>query len=415
MFLRAPDDVRPSLEDLPGTHWFVEDLEPVHGSDWDLLVVWGEEYSVKSDWHVLGFGIARAASCTRNNYLNYSRHVYVAPDIEKVADPALVQRTIVDVIAPPPRRGWREPIHRSFTDGPHGRELVVPEPIPLVYLGEEELPYALVAQSSQGNVTWALPEETIEHRAWVLCVLRLLHDIDPEAFPAEPDWQSGTTWSPPALLAAQRALDEQVAARDRAIAEANARVVAAERAVDEQRSVAADGSWRLLTSQGDELVTAVKGALESFGFTVAERDDEHHKRHGRRLEDLLVTDPTDPEWESLVEVKGYGRGKGASVNDVAQVLTAPSMYFMSEHQRPPASVWHVVNPQAGTDPSARSVAIPNEKDLRKLTEAHGALIDTRDLFRAWCAVTEGHDPASVRASLRAAVTRWTWPVEEAHE
>ncbi len=414
MFLRAPDDVRPSLEDLPGTHWFVDDLEPVHGSDWNLLVVWGAEYSHKPGWHVLGFGIDRAASCTRR-YESHARHAYVAPDIEGVADPALVQRSIVDVIAPPPRKVWRAPIHRVYIDAPNNQKPAEIEPIPLVCLGEEELPYALVTQSWQGSTTWALPEETIEHRAWVLCVLRVLHGIDPEAFPAEPDWQSGTTWSPPALLAAQRALDHQVATRDRVIAEANASVEAAERAVDEQRSVAADGPWRLLTSQGDELVSAVKGALESFGFTVAERDDEHHKRHGRRLEDLLVTDPTDPGWESLVEVKGYGRGKGASVNDVAQVLTAPSMYFASEHQRPPASVWHVVNAQAGTDPSARSVAIPNEKDLRKLTEAHGALIDTRDLFRAWCAATEGHDPASVRASLRAAVTRWTWPVEEAHE
>ncbi len=409
-----PDDLRPAFADIPGTQLFVDNLDGIHGSDWDMLVVFGTEYSVGARWHVLGFGIERAGNFALRKDPSFARHAYVSGEIETDSLRTLCQRSIVDVIAPPPRRAWRSLAPSKvgrFGPGPDGEQRRYM--FDLVCVGEEAEPYAIVTFDGSGRLTWALPSETTEHRAWLLQVLKYLHGIDAERFPAQPDWRAGTAWSPPALRDAQQALDGAVGARAQAIEEADAHVAEAERTVDQQTREAANGPWRLLTAQGKDLEETVRETLESFGFTVFARDEEHHKRYGRRLEDLLVTDPDVPHWEALVEVKGYGPSKGASLKDLSQVLGAPSTYFAVEHGRPPASVWHVVNVYAGTDPSARGVTIPNETDLSPLTEAHGALIDTRALFRAWSDVVEGHDPASVRASLRSTVTRWTWPVEGA--
>ncbi|GEL48915.1 hypothetical protein CHO01_40310 [Cellulomonas hominis] len=71
-----------------------------------------------------------------------------------------------------------------------------------------------------------------------------------------------------------------------------------------------------------------------------------------------------------------------------------------------------MNVQRGLDPSLRATALPSDVDLQALTDAPGALVDTRDLFHAWRAVVDGiAQPDDVRAGLRAALTRWTWPAQ----
>ncbi|UJP40791.1 hypothetical protein [Cellulomonas palmilytica] len=407
LFLRVPASDRAQFDGLPGTHTYVDELDSVHPSDHDLLVVFGADYVNRGDWPVLGFGVEHAGPYHKSYPRNNARHAHVSNAIKDKSLRALVQRSIVDVIADRPRSVWTQ-FTSSHTFGRATTENLDEGAHRLVQLGAEGATYALLAETYDGLV-WALPDETTERRAWLVHVLRFLHTAAPDTFPAEPDWQAGAAWAPPELSTAISDLERQVADRERLIAEADARVEAAEQAVDNARRDAAAGPWRLLTAEGDELVAAVGSALRAFGFTVAEKDDEHHATHGRRLEDLLVTDPTAPDWESLVEVKGYSRG--ARVNDVAQVVGAPSTYFAADRGRAPASVWHVVNVERGVDPSARAVAIPNDKDLRALTDASGALIDTRMLFRAWCAVKEGLDTVKVRASLRSARTRWTWPEE----
>lgn len=163
--------------------------------------------------------------------------------------------------------------------------------------------------------------------------------------------------------------------------------------------------WRLLMAQGDELVAAVVECLREFGFAVQDMDGHHDRVTGAKLEDLRVTEPGDASWECLVEVKGYA--KGARANDVSQVTGRPAASYAAETGHVPSAVWHIVNAYRAADPSSRPVALTGKGDLAPLTEADGALIDTRDLFAAWRAVTEHRVEASeVRASLRSARTRW---------
>jgi hypothetical protein len=65
--------------------------------------------------------------------------------------------------------------------------------------------------------------------------------------------------------------------------------------------LADEGTRRILTSDGDELVEAVTTVLEDLGFTVRDMDDHHDERTGAKLEDLRVEDPSDADWLTLVE------------------------------------------------------------------------------------------------------------------
>ncbi|MFE6234657.1 hypothetical protein [Cellulosimicrobium sp. NPDC057862] len=414
LFQSVPERIAGDFENLPGTHTFIGAKDKVHPSDHDLLVTFERRPLVDSDWHVLGFGLGyvdfAGVTLVRRSPDNHARAFNVAENAIAKEHRALIEQTILPNIQQTPRATWAA-VHWSqegfqFTDAEHGD--LGGRVVPLVHLGQEKYVYGHVAERHDGRLTWALPPETGGHREWVLHVLDVLHRVDAARFPGEPDWQAGTTWATPDLARAHEARRERVAERDRLVAQAEQDIADASARIQASRDDAAAGVWRLLTEDGDQLVHAVLDALTTLGFDVEELDEEHHKVHGRRLEDLRVTDPAVPEWESLVEVKGYA--KGAKANDVHQVTQAPTTYFAMERGRPPRTVWHVVNVQRGTDPSTRATALPSDGDLQALTDAPGALIDTRDLFRAWhSVVTHAARPEDVRASLRDALTRWTWP------
>lgn len=414
LFQSVPEQIVPAFDELPGTHTFISGAEEVHRSDHDLLVTFEPTPLVDASWHVLGFGLSRVGGL--KNYAvvelqraeNRARDVYVADNDTARDHRSLIERTILANLAPPPRPAWRANLRVSGfpvdAEGGNLRDTVVP----LIHMGAEQAVYAFITVGQDRTFSWALPAETTGHREWLLFVLECLHNADPDRFPGEPDWQAGSSWATPELARAQQDLDAARDARQRAIAAADEQVAQAEKRVQVAREAAAAGPWQLLSAQSDDLVHAVQDALHALGFEAVELDEPHHKKYGRRLEDLRVTDPAAPEWESLVEVKGYT--KGAKRNDVIQVTQAPITYFAAEHGRPPRTVWHVVNAQLGSDPSTRPTALPAAEDLAPLTNVGGALVDTRDLFRAWCAVQDGTATAeSVRASLRTALTRWTWP------
>jgi len=397
----VPPELVPEFEGIPGTLTFVSESDDVHPSDHDLLVTFEGAPPMGLDWHVLAFGVRAfnfgTSSYKRLNPHSVARDVFVSDNEDARAIRGLIERTILATLPPPPRATWVPNVSTPSET-----------PTPLVQVGQEKRVYAFRARKGSRLRMWALPEHTTEHRAWLLHVLEVLHEVDPDRFPGDPEWQAGTRWATPELAAAhdaRRLAEEQLQAT---VAAATETVAAAEDAVTVARSTAATGMWRLLTAEGDDLVDAVQAALTDLGFDAKNVDDENRLRHGRRLEDLRVADPEQPDWESLTEVKGYT--KGAKVTDVHQVTQHPSMYFAIDRGRGPRTVWHVVNAWREKDPTLRESAIPNDADLKALTDAPGALIDTRDLFRAWRDVQNGRAAAAdVRHSLRTAVTRWKWP------
>ncbi|WP_178997316.1 hypothetical protein [Paenarthrobacter nitroguajacolicus] len=252
-----------------------------------------------------------------------------------------------------------------------------------------------------------LPPETTDHRAWLVWFLRSLNKIDPDAFPGDPDWTRAPSWSTAGTQTMHDELQKLHEERSKLLAELDERERAAASQLEEARAADKVGYQRLLTADGDELESAVQKVLTEFGFTVQNMDGHHDQVTKAKLEDLRVSDPEDPEWIALVEIKGYT--KGAKTNDVTQILGRPMRAYILETGREPSTVWHIVNPERTVDPSTRKDAIPSDLDLEALTEASGALIETRQLFLALRDVQAGKlDAPAIKLSLKNALTRWDY-------
>lgn len=280
----------------------------------------------------------------------------------------------------------------------------------LVELGTEGLPYALLwfrTHKEGSAISIVLPPETTDHRAWLVWYLRSLHKFDPETFPGDPDWTLAPEWATAETLRLHDELTEVHEERLKLLARLENEERAAVSRLEDARAADKVGYQRLLTADGDELESAVEDVLAEFGFTVQNMDGHHDRVTKAKLEDLRVSDAEDPEWVALVEIKGYT--KGARTNDVNQILGRPMRAYILETGREPSSVWHVVNPERTVDPSTRNDAIPNDLDLEALTDAGGALIETRQLFLALLDVQSGKaDAAAIRLSLKNARTRWDY-------
>lgn len=423
LFEDVPDDVFSELAPLVGTAKQIGNDDPIHASDWDLLVTFAWNAGIRQpNLHVLSFGAEHLdlvhkgprASALRKANTTHARGGEVAHGVAPELA-GLVRRTIVDHIVEDEKTtwlvSWGDPF-LSFDDADLTDNLDGACD-PLVHVGQERFVYALHRlrdpRHAHSSLCWALPAETTDHREWLVYVLDQLRAYDPARFPSDPLWQTRETWAPPALGAAMRRRSEfenEWAAAQAAVEERR-RGLAEE--VESQARAATAGVWRLLTAQGAELIAAVVEALTDLGFEARDMDEHHDAKTGAKLEDLRVTDTDDTAWECLVEVKGYT--KGAKVNDVHQIVGRPSVHYAAEMGHPPNAVWHVVNTFLGVDPSSRPPAIPSDLDLNPLTTADGALIDTRDLFLAWRDVAAGTvSAASVRQSLRRAATRWQGPL-----
>lgn len=286
---------------------------------------------------------------------------------------------------------------------------------PLIHIGREKFVYAFSLRRRAGGkdagLMWVLPPETAGHAQWLKFFLSEVEKIDPGSVPPSASWKTNSEWTPPALRESVlnlRLLQEE---RTKAIAQYDDQERELENALFAAGEAAAAGPQRLLTADGDDLVDAVKDVLQALGFTVQDMDDHHAEKTGAKLEDLRVGDPTMQEWICLAEIKGYQ--KGAKVSDVAQITARPVVSYVKETGgKEPSSVWHIVNAWRRTDPTTRAKAIDNDEvDLMPLTVSSGALIDTRDLFRAWRDVQDGLiGKEQVRQSLRSARTRWSYEV-----
>lgn len=418
LFESIPVALLEELRELVPTCKVVERDEAVHETEYDLLVTFSENAGRRDDrLHVLSFGakvsdrVATAATyvALRRSFPTHAQELTI-PQSASTALANLLVSSVVPHIKEGPKSTWHlgttNPYsHGWVTDDLNG----VCEP--LLHVGAENHVYAFQrrrGRDGSGGVSLTLPPETTGHSRWLRTFLEIVAEVDPASVPPSIAWKSSDTWATPRLRKVVVAVSVLSGERERTLAHFQSREDALDVDMASALTEAENGAQRLLTADGDELTAAVMQAFEELGFHVQDMDGYHDARTGAKLEDLRVSDPTTPEWHCLAEVKGYQRG--AKVNDVAQIVGRPAVAFTKETGEEPSAVWHIVNPWRHTDPSTRPIAIPNDAiDLRPLTDAEGALIDTRDLYRAWRDVQDNKVGAdSVRKSLRSAHTRWTY-------
>lgn len=239
-------------------------------------------------------------------------------------------------------------------------------------------------------------------RDWVLFAFEYWRAGDPDRFPVSAEWMKEDRWS----SIQEKAVREEIAEFERIEA---GRL----QAIEQERqaltatldSAEVDGAvWRaILTKTGDELVAAVGATFEFLGFSVQDADDLLENKAAKR-EDLRVS---EGDWTALVEVKGYGGA--AKSNDLGQVTRAAVIYAMNERKEPDA-LWYVPNPERGTAPSSRGVALAGrEDDLNAFADNHhGSLIDTRDLFALRQRVANRTtSPEDAREELKSAAGRYS--------
>lgn len=409
LFEALPPVLAQELAALVPTAHIVQEGEEVHETEYDLLVTCAEHAGKRSShMHVLSFGATNLDSVrppeglesfgwykTERSRRTLAREVTIASAAESEVR-ALLERTVVANMPPGEKYAWNLPSGANA--------------VTLMELGAEGLPYVLLwsrASEDGSPMSLVLPAETTDHRAWLVWFLRRLHKSDPETFPGDPDWTNAREWSTSRTLSLHDELSGLSEERAQLLAQLEVKERAAVSRLEDARAADKVGLQRLLTADGDELESAVEAVLGEFGFTVQNMDGHHDKVTKAKLEDLRVTDAEVPDWVALVEIKGYT--KGAKTNDVTQILGRPMRAYILEARKEPSAVWHIVNPERTVDPSTRNDAVPNDLDLEGLTDAGGALIETRQLFLALRDVQSGKaDAAAIRLSLKNARTRWDY-------
>lgn len=226
-------------------------------------------------------------------------------------------------------------------------------------------------------------------------------------FPIVGGWRSSPTW----MTAEQereaedlKAAEDELDSQTRMLRE---RIDLVTTRLEEAGTRASLGPLRLLEDKGDSLKDAVADALRTIGFDVVDRDDDGEPADGGgKAEDLGASDPEVPDWDPVIEVKGYdGGAKGSDIRKLQRHVRRAE-----RAGRTPDAAWWVINHNRNKDPDERGLVLRGE-DAMVDDEASGEppllIVDTRDLFVAAKAVEVGKlDPRDVRASLRRSTGRW---------
>jgi hypothetical protein len=225
----------------------------------------------------------------------------------------------------------------------------------------------------------------------------------PDRFPPSEPWTQNPRWMTFAELREQR--EASRLQEERALA--NARLDQLEREsqgrLNDATQSADSGERRLLTAQGADLVAAASQALTELGFCVQNMDDIWPS--GDHREDLRLTSPGHPDWEAIVEVRGYARG--AQMNDLMR-LARFARRFQEEVGKWPPATWYVVNQFSNGDPSERDQALAsNPSELEEFKLNDGLVLDTRELFKLLMRVRAGEVlPTEAVSQLIEARGRW---------
>ncbi len=224
---------------------------------------------------------------------------------------------------------------------------------------------------------WWLPRDCPDPESWVKAAFIEWHSLDPQRFPAGPDWVSDALWMTKAELDAALELQSAKEKLLHVASELEEEVNRCQASFEEKQVAANQAERRLLTSQGEELKEEVGAALTELGFEVIDSDEARLAEGGSLLEDLEIRDETG--WTAIVEVRGYNRG--AKTSDLQRIARA-ARGFEKRTGHEPHARWYIVNYNlTQPPPQRRPVLAGAESDVSEFALDNGCVIDTRDLFR----------------------------------
>jgi hypothetical protein len=245
---------------------------------------------------------------------------------------------------------------------------------------------------------WALPYVPEHRELWFAAALEDWHEKTPALVPLKLGWTSRQAWMTQDELAIQADLEALSLERARIAEKLNTRELELRSAKSAACSAADSGLRLLLTAQAEPLVKATIKALEELEFGVEDMDEELPP-NSQRIEDLRLSDPDEPNWTNITEVRGYTGG--AKVSDLQRIGRFAGLY-LRENGAFPTSRWYLVNQFLDADPDTRQPPLLGaEDDVQVFAEDGGLVIDTRDLFQLVRAVEDGRmSRADARRLLR---------------
>lgn len=376
--------------------------------EWDVLVAREVEVDAPEHMHVLAMGCGRLGlgrlrsgrgSVTYNG-LQPSQTLHVPDDL-----PDTLRRLVMADLVPWLRQQERRPFLEQYQgQWSYALQEVAPSGswTPFVQDPDGNVIAGAFTRSSSDDAgyCWALPFMPAQPEMWLAAALEDWHERTPDRVPRLPGWRTRPIWSTGEEIIVRQDLAALVEERREVELRLNAREMALHAAAAAASVAAEQGSRRLLTSQGDALVAAVSEALTSLGFLVENVDDSLSDRVGApKVEDLRVTEPDDPAWTNITEVRGY-KG-GAKASDLQRLARFAGLRAV-EVGATPTSRWYIVNQALETDPDLRRPPLAgSEDDLEVFAEDGGLVLETRDLFLLLRKVEEGAiDASTARQWLR---------------
>ena len=216
--------------------------------------------------------------------------------------------------------------------------------------------------------------------AWFRAFLTDVHENDPSRVPhAPPRLSTPTDWYTPY----ERDLTGQTSEIDSRIVDLIGQRDELEKRLAAESEMAETGIRRALWADGDELTSVAREILSNIGFNVRDMDAEREKGEPKR-EDLRLAHPAAPNWEAIVEVKGYPND--ARTNDTRQIREYRDRYMGEEGRSPELTLW-LANPHRHLDPAARPAPNANVKDAAEIIGA--VYMEVRDLLQQWLRVVRG--------------------------
>ena len=230
-----------------------------------------------------------------------------------------------------------------------------------------------------GNIALLLPRAS-NLVAWFRELLFELHEINTASVPlAPPRFSQPLDWYTPqetALAARITAITSEI--ERLSYEQAQLRTELAEEGERAER-----GIRRALWADGEDLVDVVSEILSDLGFKVRDMDSELREGEPKR-EDLRLSLQGDPNWQAIVEVKGYSGG--TRTNDARQIREFRERFIKEEGRLPDLTLW-ISNPFRVVEPSSRPTPDQGVHDAAETVGAVHVLIS--DLYRQWALVTAG--------------------------
>jgi hypothetical protein len=300
--------------------------------------------------------------------------VTVADDLEQPVH-GLVTRELVPWLLDQPSRPY---LVETITSG-HSAQVRVASGHPWVTAANGATVAGLFLRGhglAEGGLAWVAPFVPARPEAWLGAALESWAARRPERYSDLPRWELDPRWQTPSEIEATMALQALAEERERIVRELDEREGSLRADLVSAKRAAELGARRLLNAQGDQLVEAVAEALRSLGFSVVDVDATLDG--ARRVEDLRVSEPADPGWTNITEVKGYSGGARSS--DLQRLSNYAELY-RTRTERLPDTRWYVVNHALTDPPAGRTEVLAGADDHVDLfAEVGGLVIDTRILF-----------------------------------